>query len=275
MFPLKRVIGPLIFIWVGMMTLCLRAQEKPAYMYLGEEAKSGESQLESDTIYTGKVILYGELIPPPYIVEFKNDTAWINNIPFDPPIRIWTEPPHEVPESYRRESELKRRLYQDFLHLLESHDEAIACTLLVHRYLPDTLISRISFGKRGDYIPNVHVEFSTGHVSNITDRGRKGSDGKICFELFGVSQEEIVEGRRREADRLRTELRLADLKIISNGYYKLVTSNTEQEILLGALRQIARGEAAFEEIDQERPHLLPPRSVPFWREFDLRKETWK
>jgi len=276
MLPLKRLVALLIIFLVSSMALCVYAQEPPAYMYLKEQPKKAESDSTfSDTIYTGTVILYGELVPPPYIVEFKNDTAWINHIPFNPPIQIWTEPKQEVPESYRGRSELEHRLYQDFIHLLESHDEAIACTLLVHRYLPDTSISRISFGNNKRYIPSVHLVFTDGHVANLTAAAEKLPSGKIQFLSQPAPKEDMIEARRQWAGTLSRHLVQGRLDILSACIGLSFISIKEQQIFLDALRRIARGETTVANLSREEKHLLPHEGSCFWKEFQVQKDKWR
>jgi hypothetical protein len=273
MWSLKTIVGILIIFCVCTMTFSLRAQEEPAYMYSGEKAEQVESDSTlSDTIYTGKVIAYGELLKPPYILEFKDDIVWVNNIPIFPLIRTFQEEQPEIleTETRKRQRELSKQCFSEYMDGLKRHGVDVAKNMILNKYSSDSLIEKIEFYPRST---GITIKFADGYETHTGFFGEISPDGIAADYNRIATEEELIDIRKVEFDMIKSQLSRGFLKIF--GYSYILDINPQRALeILNTLRSIARGEQTYEQVHARDQSLLPsPRN--FWKEFDQKKDSWK
>ena len=189
----KMICRILVIFCVCTAIISLYAQEETTPMYLDD--KGGE--LEGETIYTGKVIAYGELLEPPYIVELKNDTIWINEVPYSPVkqkgSQKWDKQGED--ESWVHKHNLMQELNNKYEEYTIEHGEDSAKTIIKADYKDHPLISELELSESGQ---SLIVEFE---------------DGKQIFldlspiEEKSIGSKEKTELRRSQVEKLRKRLK--------------------------------------------------------------------
>jgi len=249
----------------------LYGQENDTKMYLEPKGK-GEGEKEADSIYTGKVIAYGELLSAPYYVEFRNDTVWINDIPIIPPIRTFEEeqPNIIVSETRKLQQEISKQCFSDYMKDVEKLGVDGAKNMILNKYLADSLVEQIEFYPSST---GITIKFTDGFETHSGFFGEIRTDGKLVDYNRVATEEELIEVRKVELDMIRTQLSKGFLKIF--GYcYGLDIQPGRAQGVINTLESIARGEQTYEQIYANDRTLLPsPRT--FWKEFELKKDSWK
>jgi hypothetical protein len=145
----KRLILVLLITCAGLFVSTLQAQEEPAQMYL--EPK-GEGEKEGEPIYTGIVIAYGVKIATPYHVTLKNDTIYINDLPYSPRKKPPGWKPKEiiVTEQARQEHSLIKNISSSYRKYFASFGEKRAQEMILEEYGNNPLISMLEFSPHGD-----------------------------------------------------------------------------------------------------------------------------
>jgi len=131
--------------------VALYGQETKAPMYL-EQKGEGEAE-QQGPIYTGLVIAYGVRIPPPYHLTLRNDTCWINDVPWGPRKRPPETPFSTFLDSARmhREYILVLNIEHTYCNCLKYGTEA-ARDSVIQQYGSDTLLSSLHVGPLGSGI---------------------------------------------------------------------------------------------------------------------------
>jgi hypothetical protein len=273
MWTSKRVLLVLLIALAIPFAIELKAQEEPAYMYL-EPKDKGEEGVER--IYTGVVIAYGERIDPPYYVEFKNDTVWINNIPVIPAVRPWhkEQPEVVVTDEDRRRHTLGKSIINDFITYNNTYGEERAISMILEKYLPDTTISEIEFRRKREYVSTIRLKYSDGYLSRLTFSDMRLTDGTIVSFTRKIPSQEILKEREIQATIIRSQLKRGFLRIFGLGYGASIHPGDKKDKLLNALEKIAMGEIVVEQFRESNRGVLPV-SPNFWEEFEKKKHTWK
>ena len=264
----------MVFSWVICSLVVITelfAQEEPTPMYLDD--KGGEGEV--DTIYTGLAIIYGEKVDPPYYVEFKNDTAWVNCIPVYPMIKTYYEEPLILHESeFRNEQrELSKSIVEEYVENHNNLGEEQAIGIIKEKYESNALISQIEFEKRDNTVSCIRIEYTDGNMSNMGLSEWRSQDGKILSEPVPM-MENRSEGAKRYAQLIAKSLKKGAFHIIGFGYEMVGQPGDDQMALYGYLEDIAAGTITREQAIKERQNALF-RYDAFWKEFELKKESWK
>ena len=266
----------LVLSWViGSIVLCMSlfAQEELTPMYLDD--KGGE--LEGETIYTGKVIAYGELLEPPYIVKFERDTMWINGISVEPRIKTFVEEPQVFVISAYDSMKFVRdtSIVHDFKQFIPLYGDSKTMELLREKYLPDTIVSDIDYDLEGQYVSTVRITYTDGTKCNYTGFGDRDKDGNFVFHHRGhFTEEESIRSRNRYFRGIKDDIRQDYLIIFGYTGKTFVPPGDEQTLILETLYRIAKGEISIEEVKAEYPNKAPFRHKYFWKEFELKKDSW-
>jgi hypothetical protein len=273
MIPSKPMVGMLVVLCVGMMAFSVQAQEEPAYMYLKEQPKPAESDSTlSDTIYTGKVIVYGEMLQPPYIVEFKKDTLWVNNIPVNPTITPW----HEEPPKRTWTGEISDSCFADYYSFRPHHTLQETKRMILEKYMANPLVDSIIFQPDHGEFTAILFQFTNGWKGGI-EVHKLGPDGKFlpsAMDVRRLSPEQKAAMREGEGKWARSELRKGSLVVFSRVFYTAKSSGMDMNLFVDCLRRIAIGQISVEQAKVEYPKLLPDADS-FWEEFEHNEDTWK
>jgi hypothetical protein len=281
MIPSKTMVGMLILFCVGMIAFSVQAQEEPVPMYLEKEGGEGVAKGEVDTIYTGLAIIYGERIDPPYYAEFRHDTAWINNIPIFPPIKIYYEQPPKVHMSELRQEQrdVWMEMQRDFIAYKDAYGEDGAAEMILDKYRRDPLVAEIEFKRLfpNDSISDIDIRFSDGYLHSIVLPLERSKDGKLLISPGSLrsveTTEEVREGARHYLKQKAAFLKNGAFIVIGFGYEITSSPDKYQENLYRYLEAVARGEISKEQAMMGNPTSLLYNHV-FWKEFDLKKDSW-
>jgi hypothetical protein len=274
MWTSKRFVLVMLITCATLFAVSVHAQEQfiPMYPVPKDEGAQG-----IEPIYTGVVIAYGETIDPPYYVEFRNDTVWVNNIPVEPTIKTWEEEPIEivVSEVRRREYALVDSIGSDYIRFHDNYGEKRAMDMILEKYMPDTLTEKIEFHRPRKHMSSIFIKFGDGYSTYVSFSEMRTPNGKMAPPLRETTLEEQIATRKRKAGAIKSQLKRGFLIIFSLGYEAHIHPGREQHRLLDALERIATGETTPEQVWVEYPSLLPTRSTSFWKEFEQKKATWK
>jgi hypothetical protein len=271
----KMIVGMLVVLCIGMMTFSVQAQEEPTPMYL--QKKGGEGEGDIDTIYTGKMILYGERVDPPYYIQVRNDTVWINNIPVYPTVKTYSEEPVAVQESELRRIQLALQwdIVRDYINYNNTLGEEYAIRKIRQQYLSDTLITNIDFQRRDKKLCMIQIEFADGYICNAGLPEWRSRDGKILSPARPTETEEERENRMRKYARSKASLlRGGAFKVIGFCYESTGRPGVDQERLYRYLEDVATGKITKEQAIIENPCFLFNLDQ-FWKEFELKKDSWR
>lgn len=270
MSTMKKLIPVIVLSCMGMIFIPLYGQEEPSFMYHDKKEEG-----ESDSIYTGLLIAYGELHEPPFLVEMRDDTVWINDMPINPYIKIWHEetPIIEVSEVRKQQIAVRDSLYMDYVRYHNAHGEPEATNLIQEKYQDHPLIADIEFQKRDKLISNIHIEWTDGYTNNLRVSEIRSTEGFILPEPYQTQEEKINE-RRLMMETTKSQLKKDYLVITSYGAGSFRRPGVDSNQLITILQEIANDEMTREQAKEQYPGILPS-FYTFWKEFDIKKETWK
>jgi hypothetical protein len=122
------------------------AQEEKNYMYAAPKETKAEEVI-GGPIYSGTVIAYGKRIAPPYYITMRNDTVWINDVPYKP---SWREPnlrpqPTEVTELVKQKHSLVTSISIDYRAWADQFGQDSARQMILEKYKEHPLISSMQF----------------------------------------------------------------------------------------------------------------------------------
>jgi hypothetical protein len=270
MSTMKKLIPVIVLSCMGLIFIPLYGQEEPSFMYHDKKEEG-----KSDSIYTGLLIAYGELYEPPFLVEMRDDTVWVNDLNILPSEKIWHEeyPEIEVSETRKQQYAIKDSVFHDFLKFHRLWGETDAPKMTKDKYKDNPLISKIFFGYRDTVITSITIEWLDGKKEGMSISELRSPDGKI-IPYPRPTHEELMEDRRTSMETMKSELRRGYLVVESCGFGTFRRPGKETDIFLEALRNVAREEIPTEQAREQYKHILPGVRM-FWKEFDLKRDTWK
>ena len=145
----------LVFIFILLMIALEVSAQEESYMYYKESDK-GDSAVVIDT---GYVVINGVLLRPPFYMELKNDTIWINGVAADPALP-YTGPIQSHPLYPRlsfqhkldsSQKELMSEIEDKYKKYNEEYGEARAQEMILSEYQSHTLLSSLTFHEKELY----------------------------------------------------------------------------------------------------------------------------
>lgn len=164
MKPSRKMPWAVLVAGVFLVANGIHAQKLPAYLTPGEEKRDEEGY----TIYSGYVVAMGVLLPRPYIVAFREDTVWINNIALDPPRDNPIPPPYIPPSDTAMERiAVWYDLRDNYPIWRDSLGEQKAQEMVRKKYENNWVVKKIEFSEDGK---NLWVTFIEGYRRDVLER---------------------------------------------------------------------------------------------------------
>ena len=178
------------------LTTGLSAQEQeeaPGVFRTQEEME----QPEEEGINSGWVVAYGVLLQRPYLVEFRDDTIWINDQQFNPSRKPpgWKRPELTIDEFTKRKYYASDSLVNKFYSYKDEYGIEKAKEMILEEYKNHDVITKVRFGTQRF---TMHMYFSDGMHEGFSWEP---------FEIEPPTEEEILEKRLREVDGTKSYLR--------------------------------------------------------------------
>lgn len=235
----KRNVSFLVISCVLLISCQLFGQDSPGYMYLDEEEDSGED------IYTGFVVVSGELIHPPYILSIIEDTVCINEIRVDPPRFT------EMYDTTRTDtaimiSEMTERCKEDFLDYFHQYGGDQAMTMIEEKYKDNPLISNMGVWRdeKGHYFISFH--HVTGDIGNVDLRFYKEVGDSLIEDRPVDSPEFIASQNAKRVNNIKTVLRKGVVIFFDRGS-TIIFREGEMATVMSTLTMFANDELTYDQ----------------------------
>ena len=237
-----------------MISLEVSAQEEP-YMYYKESDK-GDSAVVIDT---GYVVINGVLLRPPFYMELKNDTIWINNVAASPampyPGPVWSHPLCPRFSLQDKLDSSQKKLVSDMKSKYKEYNkefgEKKAQEMIISEYQAHSLISSLIFRKSeiNAYFKLVFSDSLRYDVVVWSDTTKKRRRNVIHVPMETVSLdtlEALKEARKRRAlhgnfRAFQNDLHRGDMLVLARGLISVKGSKgileTVERIKSGELTQ--------------------------------------
>ena len=210
----KRVMAVLVLGIFLFVPFCVNSQEEAPGVFRTQEEME---QAEEEGINSGWVVAYGVLLKRPYLVEFRDDTVWINDQQFSPRRKPagWKRPELTIDEFTKRKFFAMDSLEKKFNQYRKEYGDNKAKEMILEEYKNHDVIIKVEFGP----------ERFSGHIY-LSDGWHEGFSWEP-FEIEPPTEEEILEKRLREVDGTKSYLRNKGMIIFS---YKLPISFIPEDI---------------------------------------------
>jgi hypothetical protein len=146
----------------GLLTLYAQEKKKDIFMYLPKDWT--KEQVGDKAIDNGYVVVFGRLIPRPYYVEFRNDTIFINDIPYLPKIKDPDLPPGAASQEEIQRRSLEFDIGPTYLYYKRHHGEQKAKEMIVADYQSHPRIVNMTFNEDAS---ELWVELDNGSRVNM------------------------------------------------------------------------------------------------------------
>jgi hypothetical protein len=139
MFQIKKSLVVLLIVCVWLAAASSQEQDDPRSIFWKPEPREG--------IHNGLVIAYGVKIPQPYFVTYKDDTTYINDVPFRPSRRDPSFKPRKivVSELATLKHNYLARLTDSYVQYRKEYGAKKAEEMIQEQYGGDTLITELTF----------------------------------------------------------------------------------------------------------------------------------
>jgi hypothetical protein len=132
----------LLLLW----SLQAAAQEK-------NQVRIVEEKKDPNVVSTVLVIAYGKILDPPYIFEIKNDTLFINDIPYTPrkadPNKPKPEWMTELTESKKRKYDFHQKLIDEYRENIRKMSVEEANRIIYEGFKKSDMIAKVELSPKG------------------------------------------------------------------------------------------------------------------------------
>ena len=221
---------------------------------------------EEAGINTGWVVAYGVLLKRPYLVEFRDDTVWINDVQYEPRKKNPAIKPKEVKppsELYLQKVKLRREIEDTFNVYWKTYGWEEGHQMILDKYLDHPLISSLEYTESGK---SVWITYSDG------DRRNQGLR-EVIWEHYGPvsSPEDRMAVRRNEVNLVKSWLQGSSMLVFGHGGAVNVFPAEDAHRIMNIASQIKKGERAT---DDGKQQLIKIIDKPSAEEIMENLESW-
>jgi hypothetical protein len=205
-----------ILLWLALSIGLTNAQEE------GYDAiKSPTPPETGDGIHNGLFIYNGVKVPQPYFVAMRDDTIYINDIPFSPRRRDPSELPRKivVTELAKRKHEFLRSLQAKSGDYYRKYGKDKAQQMIQDEFGSDTLVTEMIFNDEGVN----KIKWKDGMVEDV-------GAFRESFRKMTLTPEELQKNRLRIVEYIGNTLRGGDIKAIGYKYDVAIPKRTFDEM---------------------------------------------
>ena len=241
---------------VVVLTTGLSAQEQeeaPGVFRTQEELE----QAEEEGINSGWVVAYGVLLQRPYLVEFRDDTVWINDVQYEPRKKNPAIKPKEVKppnEIDQKKEDLRHEIFVKFYDYKKSYGFNKAYRMVVDEFKEDSLISSLELSESG------YTMFI-----NYIDEDRKAFPTKaamIDYDGYVLTEEDRITIRRNEVNFVKSRLKRKEMFIFGYGGAEICLGADDAKEILTVVKQVKEGKTSHEDGKNQLSDIISDKTSP-------------